>query len=38
MRSVAETADALRSKLMTDDFEKRLIALERRLSDLETTK
>ena len=33
-----ETADALRGRLMTNDFEKRLTALERRLSDLETTK
>ena len=32
------TADTLLSRLITNDFEKRLTALERRLSDLETTK
>ena len=33
-----EAADALRSRLITNEFEKRLAALERRLCDLETIK
>ena len=32
------TADTLRNRPITNDFEKRLTALERRLSDLETIK